>query len=97
MRKIYFRTIKVTAFLLAVNYSNTSFAQLNLNNLSNLNVGEVHGNFQADAQYYIPDSTIGADPAPEKMLMNGFANIIYTKGKFSAGIRYESYLNARQG
>lgn len=97
MRKIYFRTIKVTAFLLAVNYSNISFAQLNLNNLSNLNIGEVHGNFQADAQYYVPDSTIGADPAPEKMLMNGFANIIYTKGKFSAGIRYESYLNARQG
>lgn len=68
-----------------------------LNNLSNLNIGEVHGNFQADAQYYIPDSSIGADPAPEKMLMNGFANIIYTRGKFAAGIRYESYLNARQG
>lgn len=97
MRKIYLRIINLTFFLLAVNYSNISFAQLNLNNLNNINIGEVHGNFQADAQYYISDSSIGADPAPEKMLLNGFANIIYTKGKFSAGIRYESYLNARQG
>ena len=29
--------------------------------------------------------------------MNGFANIIYTKGKFTAGIRYETYLNGLQG
>lgn len=71
-----------------------SMAQVNLNNI---NLGEVHGNFQANAQYYIPDSAIGAEPAPEKMLMNGFANIIYTKGKFTAGIRYENYLNALQG
>lgn len=60
-------------------------------------MGDVHGNFQATAQYYIPDTTIGAPDVPEKMLMNGFANIIYTKGKFTAGIRYESYLNALQG
>jgi len=72
-------------------------AQINLPDLNNNNFGEVHGNFQTDAQYYIPDSSIGADPAPEKMLMNAFANIIYTKGKFTAGIRYESYLNVRQG
>lgn len=78
-------------------FNNQVHAQLNLNELSNLNLGEIHGNFQTDAQYYIPDSSIGADPAPEKMLMNGFANIIYTRGKFAAGVRYESYLNARQG
>lgn len=60
-------------------------------------MGDVHGNFQATAQYYIPDTTIGAPAVPEKMLMNGFANIIYTKGKFTAGIRYESYLNTLQG
>jgi hypothetical protein len=95
--KKYFRLIKATAFIVAVIYSNFTVAQLNLNNLNNLNLGEVHGNFQANAQYYIPDSTIGAAAAPEKMLMNGFANIIYTKGKFTAGIRYESYLNGLQG
>jgi len=58
---------------------------------------EIHGNFQTDAQYYNPDSAIGAPAVPEKMLMNGFANINYTYGNFSAGIRYESYLNALQG
>ncbi len=88
---------KITAFLLAVFFISTASAQINLNTSNNSNLGEVHGNFQANAQYYIPDSAIGAAAAPEKMLMNGFANIIYTKGKFTAGIRYESYLNELQG
>lgn len=61
------------------------------------NAGEIHGNVQVDAQYYNPDSSIGAPPVPEKLLMNSFANINYTKGNFVAGIRYESYLNTIQG
>ena len=52
---------------------------------------------QFDAQYYNPDSAIGAPPVPEKLLMNGFTNLIYTKGKFQVGIRYENYLNVLQG
>lgn len=59
--------------------------------------GEIHGNLQFDAQYYNPDSAIGALPVPEKLLMNGFTNLIYTKGKFTVGVRYENYLNALQG
>lgn len=87
------------SFFVVVLLSIISFelkAQINLPDLNTNNFGEVHGNFQTDAQYYIPDSSIGADPAPEKMLMNAFANIIYTKGKFTAGIRYESYLKDRK-
>jgi hypothetical protein len=42
-------------------------------NLSNL--GEIHGNFQLDAQYYNADSTIGAPAVPEKILSNGFLNL----------------------
>lgn len=61
------------------------------------NAGEIHGNMQMDAQYYSEDTSIGAAPVPEKMLMNGFANINYVKGNFSAGLRYESYLNTIQG
>lgn len=95
MRKI--KPLFLFAFICRIYNSNYSFAQLNQANLSNLNLGEIHGNIQMDAQYYIPDSTIGAPDVPEKMLSNGFANIIYTRGKFSAGIRYESYLNALQG
>lgn len=59
--------------------------------------GAIHGNFQIDAQYYEPDSLIGAPKVPEKLLSNVFGNINYTKGKFSAGMRYEAYNNVRQG
>ena len=54
----------------------------------NTNGGSIHGNFEADAQYYRPDSLIGAPNVPEKMLMNGFANFIYENNTFSAGLRY---------
>jgi hypothetical protein len=57
----------------------------------------VHGNFQIDAQYYQPDSLIGAPKVPEKVLSNVFGNLNYTKGKFTAGGRYEAYNNVRQG
>jgi len=59
--------------------------------------GEVHGNFQTDLQYYNSDTAIGAPEVPEKLLMRGFANVNYTRGKFSAGLRYESYLVTLQG
>src|ERR1041385_6377626 len=59
--------------------------------------GSVHGNFQIDAQYYNADSLIGAPKVPEKLLSNVFGNINYTKGKFSAGARYEAYNNVKQG
>ena len=59
--------------------------------------GEIHGSVQFDAQYYTPDSAIGAPPVPEEFLMNGYADLIYTKGKFTAGLRYEGYYNVLQG
>ena len=62
-----------------------------------LNSGSVQGNFQLDAQYYQKDSSIGANEVSEKMLMNAFANIIYSNGNFSAGLRYESYRNPMLG
>lgn len=60
-------------------------------------VNSIHVNFQVDAQYYNPDSLIGAPKVPEKMLSNAFGNINYQRGKFSAGIRYEAYNNVMQG
>lgn len=58
---------------------------------------EVHGNFQLDAQYYLKDSLIGAPDVPEQILSNGFGNLIVSRDRFSAGIRYESYLNPMLG
>lgn len=60
-------------------------------------LNSIHGSFQIDAQYYEADSLIGAPKVPEKLLSNVFGNINYTRGKFSAGVRYEAYNNVRQG
>ncbi len=76
-----------------LSFSKNSFAQENHSSDN----GSIHGNFQFDAQYYQPDSLIGAPRVPEKMLSNAFGNINYNKGNFSAGMRYEAYNNVRQG
>lgn len=57
----------------------------------------LHGNFQTDAQLYKSDSAIGAPEVQEKLLANSFLNLTYASGNFSAGLRYESFLNALQG
>lgn len=59
--------------------------------------GRVSGNFQLDAQIYQADSAIGAEDVSEALLMNSFANILYTQGNFNAGFRFESYLNPIKG
>jgi len=58
------------------------------------NSGEIHGDFDLNMQSYQEDKLIGAEPADEIILNNAYLNINYTKGDFSAGLRYESYLNA---
>jgi hypothetical protein len=83
--KFYLRIL-----LLLVIVSNSVLAQ-------SIDQGELHGNFQIDAQYYNQDSLIGAPVVPEKILSNGFMNLWYTKGNFTGGIRYENYLNVMQG
>ena len=55
--------------------------------------GRVSGNFQLDAQVYQADSAIGAYEVKEKMLLNSFANLLYSNGNFNAGLRFETYLN----
>ena len=59
--------------------------------------GKISGNFQTDAQYYQKDSLIGAEDVEEKMLINAFANIVYTNDKFTAGMRFEMYQNPLVG
>lgn len=61
------------------------------------NEGQLHGNFQFDLQSYKEDSLINAPEANEKVLSNSYANFIYTKGDFTAGFRYEGYLNTLKG
>jgi len=59
--------------------------------------GSIHGNFELSAQLYSDDSVIGAPKVDEKMRMNGYLNLLYTNGNFTAGIRYEAYLNPMLG
>ena len=60
-------------------------------------LGEIHGNFQMDAQIYRPDSAIGAPDFPEHLGSNSFLNLIYTRNKLEAGVRYEAYYPTLQG
>ena len=84
------RTIySIVLFLIGICYSSLVNAQLN--------TGGIHGNFELNAQYYIADSIIGTKDVPEKLLTNGFANFVYSKDNFTAGLRYESYLNPLLG
>ncbi len=66
-------------------------------NAQSLTDGQLRGSIEIDAQTYRHDSLIGAPAVPEKMGLNSFAQLDYTNGKISAGIRYEAYENALQG
>ncbi len=57
----------------------------------------VSGNLQINAQYYLEDSIIGASDVPEKVLSNGFGELQYRLRNFSAGMRYEFYLDPMIG
>ena len=60
-----------------------------------LEKSQVHGSFEVDGMYYLPDSALGITDSlinGKNFAMNGFGEIIYSLGKFSAGLRYEAYL-----
>lgn len=59
--------------------------------------GQFSGNLQFDGQTYQENKFIGADKANEIMLVNTYANFRYVKGNFSAGTRFEGYMNSLQG
>ncbi len=59
--------------------------------------GHVTGNVQMDAQMSREDTVIGASNVPEWLLMNARADIMYTNGDFTAGLRFEMYQNPMLG
>ncbi len=76
-------------------FSFIGFAQI-----AEQNWGELHGNFQFDGQYYLRDEKIdstGEFYPDERFLGQGYANLVYSKGNFRAGIRYENYQNVMLG
>ncbi|MEZ4825292.1 MAG: DUF6029 family protein [Bacteroidia bacterium] len=59
--------------------------------------GNISGSFQSDVQYLFPDSIIGAAAVDEHVLSNSFLQLTYQRNQFSAGVRYEAYLNPLLG
>lgn len=76
--------------ILAIGVSGSAFSQGILG-------GHVTGNIQLDGQISRADSVIGARDVQEKLLMNARADILYTNGNFSAGLRFEAYHNPLLG
>ncbi len=76
------------------------FVAVGLMGQSPLDNARVTGSFQVDAQFYRPDKAIGITEASidgRKVGINGFGNITYTLGNFSAGTRYEAFLGPIAG
>ena len=59
--------------------------------------GSIQGDFNFSAQSYSEDPAINAQKVDETVLMNAYSNIRFNKGNFTAGVRFESYLNVLQG
>lgn len=81
------QALAVSAMLLSI----SAFSQELLDGI------QIHGNIDIYAQTYNEDSIIGAPVVPEKSGFNSFTNLIATKGNFTAGVRFESYLPPVQG
>ena len=88
----YLRTIVCVSIIL-----NSQFSILNSVSAQGIMGGHVTGNIQLDGQISSADSIIGAQDVPENLLMNARADILYTNGGFSAGLRVEAYQNPMLG
>lgn len=86
------RTILTAALLLGL--QSITIGSLNAQGILG---GSVTGNVQFDGQLSRRDSVIGSSDVPEKLLSNARTDILYTNGNFSAGLRYEAYLNPMLG
>ena len=64
---------------------------------SEIDFGQIHGDFMSDFQTYQADTIINAAVPPQKMGSNNYMNLLYYRGKLTAGVRFEAYYPALQG
>lgn len=57
----------------------------------------ISGNADINTQFYQEDSAIGSPEVPEAVLSNAYLNLNMSYGKFTAGLRYETYLGPLLG
>ena len=58
---------------------------------------KISGSFETRARVYTADSAIDAVQPREVFLSNSYFNLNYTVGNFTAGVRFEAYLNTLEG
>jgi len=78
----------------------TLLSEINQGFAQNLLGGQVRGDFQLDAQYYNKDKELGINDSTlngKKFGSNAYLNVTYELGNFTAGVRYEHYLNPLNG
>ncbi len=80
------------AFLLPL----ATLAQVN-DNSDKSKAGTLTGSFQSDFQYYRKDTVIDAALPDEKIGSNSYLTLMYQKGNFRGGVRYEAYYPALLG
>ena len=88
---------KITPLLIAFLILNFQLSTFNSLQAQGILGGHVTGNIQLDGQISHRDTIIGSDDVPQKLLSNARADILYTNGNFSAGLRYEAYLGPMLG
>lgn len=84
---------KIIVFLAAIGALLPVINQLQAQDF--LKGSEIHGSMQADAVYYMTDPKTGITDSTldgKLMRMNGFTEVNYSLGDFSAGMRFEAYL-----
>ncbi|MCS7301866.1 MAG: DUF6029 family protein [Bacteroidota bacterium] len=72
------------------------FAALHYGGIAQLPSGW-RADLQVDAQSYTPDSAINAPAVREKVLAQGFFNVLYSSERLRLGFRYEAYFNPLLG
>ncbi len=84
---------KIIVFLAAIGALLPVINQLQAQDF--LKGSEIHGSMQADAVYYLTDPKTGITDSTldgKLVRMNGFTEVNYSLGDFSAGMRFEAYL-----
>lgn len=80
--------IVLFVLMLAATGANAQFSET-------IKKSEVHGSFEFDGAYYLTDDALGITDSlinGRNFRFNSFGNIIYTLGRFSAGMRFEAYI-----
>ncbi len=86
--------LRWTGILLFASFCVSTNAQIDL---PGNNTGTVQGDVELIFQQYNADTLINAAVPDATTAMNAYTNIIYNNGPFSAGLRYETYLNRLEG